>query len=80
MPTSRMHGVPSSASAVHRRSAISFLIASLRPAELHSESLALVDMLVLIQARKFVGFDMSTLSWCAASTRSKAIGTHRILT
>ena len=53
------------------RSIASVLIASLRPAELHSESLALVDMLVLIQARKFVGFDMSTLSWCAVRTGSK---------
>ena len=58
--------------AVWRHIDVLGLIKLLHPTGLHSESLALVDMLVLIQSRKFVGFDMSTLSWCAERKGSKA--------
>jgi hypothetical protein len=43
-------------------------------AGLHSEALALVDMLVLIQSRNFVGFDMSTLSWCVRNSFDRSRG------
>jgi hypothetical protein len=38
-------------------------------AGLQSEALALVDLLVLVRARRFTGFGVSTFSWVAEELR-----------